>query len=440
MGGIDTFTTKIDAAWCGRLELRFMKLSRLARNLTTLALALAIAASSTLSTFALWVPDYITDGDDDTNSSSWYDDDYDDDEDEDDDDDDYSYGTSSLRDAIIAKRDDADDDDDDKKTTTTTSKKTSSSSGKIVIIKKDGSKVTAGSSSSTSGKKSDDVEIVSASQSGGKVIPTPGSKKTTTTTTTTTSKKTSSTTSSGTTTSTSAATTSKLASTIKNAQKTYNNTDIKGWLKIGGTNIDYGVVKTSSGKGIGYYEALGYDKKYSKNGVLWTNSTTNYGTSSTLAKNTVIFGHNWTNSWKYGYSNRAKDVMFAQMVAFKHLDFAKKNQKITFATEKEDMTFQIFAVFICNADKFNYVTANPTAKSHQKVIDEARSLSFFDYDTDVDSNDKIITLSTCIDAYYKNGVRQTNQRLVIMGKLVKGDEATKNVTVTTNKVAKTPTF
>ena len=81
MGGIDTFTTKIDAAWCGRLELRFMKLSRLARNLTTLALALAIAASSTLSTFALWVPDYITDDDDDTDSSSWYDDDYDDDDD-----------------------------------------------------------------------------------------------------------------------------------------------------------------------------------------------------------------------------------------------------------------------------------------------------------------------------------------------------------------------
>ena len=101
------------------------------------------------------------------------------------------------------------------------------------------------------------------------------------TTTTTTSKKTSTSSSSSTTTSQSV--TSNLASSIKNAQKTYNNSDIKGWLKVDGTNINYGVVKTPSGKGIGYYEALGYDKKYSKNGVLWTNSTANFGTSSSAA-------------------------------------------------------------------------------------------------------------------------------------------------------------
>ena len=55
------------------------------------------------------------------------------------------------------------------------------------------------------------------------------------------------------------------------------------------------------------------------------------------------------------------------------------------------------------------------------------------------TSDKLITLSTCIDAYYKNGVRQTNQRFVVMGKLVKGTDATKDVTVTKNTDAKTPT-
>jgi len=406
-----------------------MKFSSFARHLTALVLAMIMILSTSISAFALWVPDYVTDPDSVSDR---------DDDDDDDDDDEPTY--SSLRDAIEAREEDEkddDDDDDEKKTTTSSSKKTTSSSKKIVIIKKDGTKVT--SSGSTSGKKvvvvsknSDDEEVVSPTQSG-KTIPLPGSKKTTTTTTT---KKTTTTSSS----STSTATTSKLAATIKSAQKTYNNTDIKGWLKVDGTNINYGVVKTPSGKGISYYEEKGYDKKYSKNGVLWTNPTANFGSSATLAKNTVIFGHNWTNSWKYAYANRAKDVMFAQLAAFKKLDFAKKNQKITFGTEKEDMTFQIFAVYICNADKFNYVTANPTTKNYQTILDEARKLSFFDYDVDVDTSDKIITLSTCIDAYYKNGVRQTNQRLVIMGKLVKGDEATKSVTVTTNKDAKTPTF
>ena len=234
--------------------------------------------------------------------------------------------------------------------------------------------------------------------------------------------------------------TSSMAATIRNAQASNNNTDIKGWLKVSGTNINYGVIKTPANQDINYYESKGYNKQYSKNGVLWTNNTVNFGTSTTLSKNTCIFGHNWTNSWKYAYANRAKDVMFAQLAAFKNLSFAKQNQKITFSTEKEDMTFQIFAVFICNADKYNYVTANPTTTAFSKMISEARSLSFFDYDTSVSTSDKIITLSTCIDAYYKNGVRQTNQRLVVMGKLVKGDAANSNVTVTTNTDAKKPTF
>ena len=428
MGGIDTNSEKYQPHR-GRMEPNVMKMSRFARSLTSLVLALIMIMSTSMSAFALWVPDSVLEKYEDV---------------EDDEEEENESNGSSIFDSVQSRLDDDDDDDDEdeKKTSSSSSKKTSTSGKKIVITKKDGTKVTAGSSSSTSGKKvivvsknNSDEEEVSPSQSG-KVIPKPGSKKTTTTTTT--SKKTSTSSSSSTT--TSQTVTSNLASSIKNAQKTYNNSDIKGWLKVDGTNINYGVVKTPSGKGIGYYEALGYDKKYSKNGVLWTNSTANFGTSSSAAKNTVIFGHNWTNSWKYAYANRAKDVMFAQLVAFKNLDFAKKNQKITFGTEKEDMTYQIFAVFICNADKYNYVTANPTAKSHQKVIDEARSLSFFDYDVDVDSNDKIITLSTCIDAYYKNGVRQTNQRLVIMGKLVKGDEASSSVTVTTNKDAKTPTF
>ena len=234
--------------------------------------------------------------------------------------------------------------------------------------------------------------------------------------------------------------TSSMAATIRNAQASNNNTDIKGWLKVSGTNINYGVIKTPANQDVNYYESKGYNKQYSKNGVLWTNNTVNFGTSSTLSKNTCIFGHNWTNSWKYAYANRAKDVMFAQLAAFKNLSFAKQNQKITFSTEKEDMTFQIFAVFICNADKYNYVTANPTTTAFSKMISEARSLSFFDYDTSVSTSDKIISLSTCIDAYYKNGVRQTNQRLVVMGKLVKGDAANSNVTVTTNTDAKKPTF
>ena len=366
-----------------------MKLSRLSKRITSLVLALALSLSTSMSVLALQLP---PDDDDDDEEDTYY----------------------TLAEAIQARRDNPDEEE-----STSSSKKNTSSSGKTITVNGKNSSsqkvITVGKNSSAS-----DIEVVSPTQSGKTV----SVQKTTSSSS-----------------STSVSTgTSSMAATIRSAQKTYNNTDIQGWLKVDGTNINYGVVKTPVGQNISYYEAKGYDKQYSKNGVLWTNSTVNFGSSSTLCKNTCIFGHNWTNSWRYAYANRAKDVMLAQLVAFKNLDFAKKNQKITFSTEKEDMTFQIFAVFICNADKFNYVTANPTTKNFGTMIDEARSLSFFDYNVDVTTSDKIITLSTCIDAYYKNGVRQTNQRLVVMGKLVKGDAASSSVSVTTNKDAKTPTF
>jgi sortase B len=231
-------------------------------------------------------------------------------------------------------------------------------------------------------------------------------------------------------------TVSNMAASIKNYQA--KNSDVKAWLKVSGTNINYPVLKSPNGSNT-YYEAKGLDKKYSKDGVIWADYGVNFGDSSTLTQNTCIFGHNWTNSWRTAYVNRAKDVMFAQLVPLKKLDFAQKNQKIYYSTEYEDMTFQIFAVFICNANDLDYVPSTYTTKQFSNLIAEARSLSFFDYDTTVTTSDKLITLSTCIDAYYKNGVRQTNQRFVVMGKLVKGTDATKDVTVTKNTDAKTPT-
>jgi len=231
-------------------------------------------------------------------------------------------------------------------------------------------------------------------------------------------------------------TVSKLSSTIKSWQA--KNSDVKAWLKVPGTNIDYPVLQSPKNNNT-YYESLGIDKKYSKNGVIWASYSVNFGDSSTLTQNNCIFGHNWTNSWRYAYANREKDVMFAQLVPFKRLDFAQKNQKIYYSTEYEDMTFQIFAVFICNANDLDYVSSNYSDKQFSSLISEARALSFFDYDTTVTTKDKLISLSTCIDAYYINGVRQTNQRFVVMGKLVSGNDATKNVTVTTNSDAKTPT-
>lgn len=373
-----------------------MNLKKTSRRFLALLLAAAMAASSATTAFGL---------------SRW-----DDDEDEDEDD----YSGLSLRDRIERQKEDEerrangeywDEDeeywywDED--------------------LDPDEEYVNSQSSSSQKTTQAESVRVTpSASASKAATIAVGGSKTgTTASTQKTTTKKT-------------PTTVSTLAPTIKSWQA--KNADVKAWLKVSGTNINYPVLQSPQGSNT-YYEAKGIDKKYSKDGVIWASYTVDFGDSSTIKQNTCIFGHNWTNSWRYAYANRAKDVMFAQLVPFKKLDFAQKNQKIYYSTEYEDMTFQIFAVFICNADDLDYVPSTYTTKKFSELINEVRSLSFFDYDTTVTTDDKLITLSTCIDAYYKNGVRQTNQRFVVMGKLVKGKDATKDVTVTKNTDAKTPT-
>ena len=71
------------------------------------------------------------------------------------------------------------------------------------------------------------------------------------------------------------------------------NSDVKGWLKIPGTNIDYPVLFNSYD--VNYYLEKDVYKQYSRNGVIWADPATYFGTSSTMSRNTVLYGHNWTN-------------------------------------------------------------------------------------------------------------------------------------------------
>ncbi len=217
------------------------------------------------------------------------------------------------------------------------------------------------------------------------------------------------------------------------------NSDVTAWIRIPGTNIDYAVVKSPKNDN-DYYTQKGYDKKYSYNGVIWGDCRNKYGKSTQISKNMVLYGHNWTNPWAKAYVNRDTDVMFAQLIAFKNLDFAKNNQYLYYSTEEQDLVYQVFAVFVCEQE-LDYYTPNPGTKAYQTLLDEAKKRSLHNYDVEVTTNDKILTLSTCTDAYRTaSGANRSDDRFVVMAKLVSGDEAKKTVTVTKNPNPKAPQF
>lgn len=208
------------------------------------------------------------------------------------------------------------------------------------------------------------------------------------------------------------------------------NSDVIGWLKVPGTNIDWPVVQNVYD--VNYYTHLGYDKQYSYNGVIWTNpSTRTSASASGLSSNTVIYGHNWTNygaSPRIGYSG---DVMFAQLTGYHWLSMAQSYPYFYYSTaEGGEFTVKIFACFYTEL-AFNYIASEGDMSY---IISEARRRSRHSFDVDVNSSDKIVTLSTCTRAYG----RTSNQRFVVMGRLLRPGESIGPVTVTSNPNHKQP--
>jgi len=208
------------------------------------------------------------------------------------------------------------------------------------------------------------------------------------------------------------------------------NDDVIGWLRVPGTNIDYPIVQNLYD--VNYYTKKGYDKQYSFNGVIWTNPGTKTSDSpSGLSPNTVIYGHNWTN---YGGSPRIgnpKDIVFAQLNTYHWLSVAQSYPYFYYSTaEGGQFTVKIFAVFYTEL-AFAY---NGPGGNIPYIIEEARRRSRFTFDVDVDSSDKLVTLSTCTRAYGPT----SNQRFVVMGRLLRPGEKIEPVDIAYNPNHKQP--
>ena len=208
------------------------------------------------------------------------------------------------------------------------------------------------------------------------------------------------------------------------------NQDVRGWLRIPNTNINFPVV---IGPDNLYYNEKDYYGNYSVNGVIWADSDTTFGTRDQISRNTVIYGHNWTNYTATPKLSDPNDVMFGQLPNFHYLSFAQQTPYIHYSTEDEEMLWKVFAVFYTE-ESFNYIISDPDDDAFRNIVVEAKLRSLHDYDVDVRMSDKILTLSTCTRAY-----GQTNkQRYVVMARLMRPDEEIEAVTVTENADFKRP--
>ena len=203
-----------------------------------------------------------------------------------------------------------------------------------------------------------------------------------------------------------------------------SNSDVKAWIRIPGTNINHPVLQSS--RGDHYYCHLNWQGGASHNGCLWTPMATSFGTGDTLSSNTVIYGHNWRNCrWNTAPNTYYPGMaMLESLLSYHYTSWAEQYPYIYYSTPSEQMTFVIFACFYTEATDW-YI--QPSADAGY-LASEAKSRSRHNFNVDVSSGDKILTLSTCT-RFYGN---TNNQRFVVMARLMRPGEVIGPVSVSYN--------
>ena len=217
------------------------------------------------------------------------------------------------------------------------------------------------------------------------------------------------------------------------------NKDTIGWIYIDGTTVNDVVVKVNYNDDNKYYLRRNANGENDNDGCYYADWRCKTGNRNSISKNTVVYGHNLGRSASGlipDYQNHANGPKFAQLLKYQNEEFAKTHPYIYYSTIEEDMVWQVFAVFYTDI-KFDYIEPNPADATFNSLLKKAQDLSFYNYDVEVSSNDKILTLSTCTyrmaddtKLHYPN-----DYRYVVMAKLLPADavlEDTVSLTVTKN--------
>lgn len=159
------------------------------------------------------------------------------------------------------------------------------------------------------------------------------------------------------------------------------NSDTVGYIKVNGTSIDYIVVKSNDND---YYLNHDFNKNYNSAGWIFADYRNKLDTTD---KNIVIYGHNMRDGSMFG---TLKNILKSEW------QNDTNNREITLVTELGQYKYQVFSVYSRNAEDYYINTDFNTQEEYINFINEIRSRSIYDFGVEVNENDKILTLSSCI--------------------------------------------
>ena len=171
------------------------------------------------------------------------------------------------------------------------------------------------------------------------------------------------------------------------------NADTVGWINLNNTSVNYSIVKTSDNN---YYLNHNFNKSYNSAGWIFMDYRCNDDFSS---KNTVIYGH-----------NRKDGSMFGTLKSLLNSNWYLKNSYITIATPEGNKIYQIFSIYKIKAESYYITTSFASESDYDTFLNTISKRSIYNFGIGLNTNDSIITLSTCTGT--------NNARTVIHAKLI----------------------
>lgn len=212
----------------------------------------------------------------------------------------------------------------------------------------------------------------------------------------------------------------KVESRVENVEKNRKIADsdfeVVGWLRVQGTEIDFPILYTENSETVFPVKLESF---------VWTNND-----SKDFSSQIFIEGHNIFNLSAQPKISSESFHRFEQLMAFTYYDFAKKNEYIQLTWNDKDYVYKIFSVGFINTSEASFFPGYGSNVKEKIKFQEnsVKNKSIYDYDVDVDENDKLISLSTCTRFFgLNNGIEFS-----VTGRLLRDDEKIEHYKVTKN--------
>ena len=157
------------------------------------------------------------------------------------------------------------------------------------------------------------------------------------------------------------------------------NSDTVAWLKVENTNIEFPIVQANNNS---YYLTHNFDKEYNVAGWIFADYKNKLDGTD---RNIVVYGHNMRNNSMFG---SLKDVITEEWYN------NEENKYITFVTENDYQTYQVFSVYQIKTEDY-YIQTEFKSNEFTEFIDTITKRSKKDFGINVSKEDTILTLSTC---------------------------------------------